>query len=314
LADLYREEIDAMAEPSVRRQLLLETHAMVAIRKGQMLRLTIAIFARNMGRAFHDFDLARARARGLAHARALDTSLNPVLASKDASENLRKLNRTYDLARALTRTHSYSRERALDIFSAHLRVLDMVPANDRKREYADLLVAVMKSRQPSLSSVPATIPVEWLLLPNASEQEYDACLAEMQQLRSAPDDWMRLQGVTTLLTLGAGSPKLFAEQSALIEKGIKHSQKFTFPAALHSETETPAFRAQLPDLFKLIFLHDPDDPQTHWLQPEFFDPSRPESKYFLSKPREFFILAADALDPKGETELGQWRRNIKDKG
>ncbi|MGH8547500.1 MAG: hypothetical protein ACRERU_02640 [Methylococcales bacterium] len=123
-----------------------------------------------------------------------------------------------------------------------------------------------------------------------------------------------MPGYTALLALGAGSPALFAEQNALVEKGIRQPAQFTFPAALRAETDTQVFRVQLPDLFKLIFLHDPDDPKTHWLQSKVFDPAHPASKYFLSKPCEFFILAADALDPKAETELGQWRRRIKDAG
>jgi hypothetical protein len=163
--------------------------------------------------------------------------------------------------------------------------------------------------------VPATAAIEKLLFaPYARAEEWDAALATMQQFTTAKDDWTRLQGFTALLSLGAGSPELLAQQNALIARGIKQPDQFTFPAALHAETETKAFRAQLPDLFQVIFLHDPDDPQTHWLQPEFFDPAQPESKYFLSKPREFLLLAADVLDPDGETELGQWRRGLKDKG
>jgi hypothetical protein len=64
---------------------------------------------------------------------------------------------------------------------------------------------------------------------------------------------------------------------------------------------------ELLEILDLIFLHDPDDP---WLKPELFDPSRPESRYFLSKPREFFIIAADTLDPEGKTELSQWLKRL----
>jgi hypothetical protein len=238
LADAYRKEIEEMTEISVQLQLLLEAHTLSAMRKGQVLRLTTAIFD-------PDSDRARARARALDRARALAASL----------------------------------------------------------------AGAISSPRPATQHLPATTKVEELLFaPEASAQQYNASRAAMQQLASASNDWARLQGVTALLSMGAGTPELLAEQNALIKKGVKQPHQFTFPAALHAETETEEFRAQMPDLFKLIFLHDPDDPETHWLQPEFFDPARPESKYFLSNPREFFILAADALDPNGKTELGQWRR------
>jgi len=113
----------------------------------------------------------------------------------------------------------------------------------------------------------------------------------------------RLISFSSLLALGEGTPNLCGERNDLIAKG----SKFTFPAGLHNETVKIEFRRQLPEIFDLILLQDPSDP---WLKPELFDSSRPESKYFLSKPREFFIIAADALDPKGETELSEWRKRL----
>jgi hypothetical protein len=130
---------------------------------------------------------------------------------------------------------------------------------------------------------------------------------ELRKLAGAKDDWTRLIAVSALLMLGEGTPELCVERNALLDKGVRQSADFTFPGYLHPETENERFREELPEILDLIFLHNPDDP---WLKPELFDPSRPESKYFLSKPREFFILAADTLDPKGETELSQWRKRL----
>src|SRR5262249_13072866 len=131
---------------------------------------------------------------------------------------------------------------------------------------------------------------------------------KLQEISKATDDWTRLLALSALLSLGEGTPEMCAERNVLLKKGIRSSKKFTFPKELHSETETTEFRKKLPELLEIIYLHNPDD---IWLWPEFFGASRPESKYFLSKPREFFILAADALDPEGETELGEWRRKQK---
>jgi hypothetical protein len=130
---------------------------------------------------------------------------------------------------------------------------------------------------------------------------------ELRKLAGAKDDWTRLVAVSALLMLGEGTPELCVERNALLDKGVRQSADFTFPGALHPETENERFREELPEILDLIFLHNPGDP---WLKLELFDPSRPESKYFLSKPREFFILAADTLDPKGETELSQWRKRL----
>ncbi len=130
---------------------------------------------------------------------------------------------------------------------------------------------------------------------------------ELRKLAGAKDDWTRLIAVSALLTLGEGTPELCDERNALLDRGVERPGQFTFPADLRAETGAEAFRNQLPEILDMIFAHTPGDP---WLKRELFDPSRPESKYFLSKPREFFILAADTLDPKGETELSQWRKRL----
>lgn len=326
LADVYRKEIDALPETVVRRRLLLESRALATIRNGQLFRLRTFIFtlvrARDFARA-HDFarafvfGLNRARERTLEFSRGRTLELARAHGF-DLGFDLGYANTgDFDLAHAYAYTLDFDLAQVLDpdfdLAHAHAHDPGLALGLDLALGRTLAQAGVLSSPRPELKNLPVVADAEWLLFaPNASAEVFDSITADLSSLTPAQDDWTRLQGLAALLTLGAGSPKLFAEQNALIEKGIKQPDQFTFPLALQAETETPEFRAQLPDLFKLIFLHDPDDPKTHWLQPEFFDPSHPASKYFLSNPHEFFILAADALDPSGETELGQWRRKVEE--
>ncbi|MGH9937564.1 MAG: hypothetical protein ACREAM_15050, partial [Blastocatellia bacterium] len=139
------------------------------------------------------------------------------------------------------------------------------------------------------------------------ESTIEPVTKELRKLAAAKDDWTRLVAASALLMMGYGTPEMCDERNALLDKGVRQPRQFTFPADLSAETGTEEFREQLPEILDLIFAHTPGDP---WLRRELFDPAQPESKYFLSKPREFFILAADALDPKGETELSQWRKRL----
>jgi hypothetical protein len=129
--------------------------------------------------------------------------------------------------------------------------------------------------------------------------------ARLQSLLHAQDDWSRLLACSALLTLGEGTPDLCRERNALIAKGFERGADFTFPKALRDETQKEEFRRRLSELLTLIFLQAPDQPS---LRPEYFDPANTTSRYFLSSPREFFAIAADVLDPKGETDLSKWRK------
>lgn len=305
LVDVYQREVAMLPKHSVRQQLLLEFYSLSVTQKEQILRLTIALFDYEVVRPFF-----HAGSFEVALNRVIAYSYNVVLAANTVM-HVRKPAMALAYAFSVSRTLARGYRQAIpvdhnfDYFLSHVRA----------RMLARPLATAITPFPSTAQNLPSTAQVEWLLFaPETPPNEYQDTITRTQQLTSAADDWTRLQGVTSLLSLGAGSPELLATQNTLIAKGVKQPAAFTFPVALHSETETPEFRAQLPDLFKLIFLHDPDDPETHWLQPEFFDPSQPVSKYFLSNPREFFILAADALDPNGETELGQWRRKIKDEG
>ena len=140
-----------------------------------------------------------------------------------------------------------------------------------------------------------------LFMPDAPTAKLQAKLRKLLRER---DDWSQLLASSALLMLGKGTPELCRDRNALLAKAIEHGSQFTFPAELCAETERNEFRNQLPELLHLTFLQT----TTHsWLRPEFFEPERPESAYFLSQPRKFFTLAAEVLDPGGDTELAKWR-------
>ncbi|MBI3651479.1 MAG: NACHT domain-containing protein [Acidobacteria bacterium] len=290
LADIYRQEIYATYDDTIRQHLFIEASVAAAFVISQLLRTVVAF-------------LRSALARGLARtlARDLERDLDRALA--------------IDLDGTLVRALAHALERVLD--RALVRALDPALAldlafylHDGQALHLDRALNAVAPR-PELkldkAGITSTFALsEWIFFaPDDFDKEGATLIKELTKLAQAPDDWTRLLAISALLSLGYGTPELCGERNALLEKGIKRSPQFTFPAALHPETETTEFRNQLPELFDIIFLHNPDDP---WLRPELFDPARPEAKYFLVKPREFFILAAEALDPEGETELTAWRK------
>jgi hypothetical protein len=150
---------------------------------------------------------------------------------------------------------------------------------------------------------------EWLAFQPDRESERLATIAVMQPFLQAEDDWTRLLAINNLITLSAGTPELVAERNRLCDKAMKQPDEFTFPADLREATKDKEW-FNLPEIIALIFLHgfDEDGKSDPFLKPEWFDPKNEESKFFLSPPREFFALAAEVLDPKGETELAKWRK------
>lgn len=145
---------------------------------------------------------------------------------------------------------------------------------------------------------------EWLALQPNREDERLKIISQLQPRLNANDDWTRLLSVNNLITLSAGTPELVAERNRLCDKAMQQPEEFTFPVELHEATQDKDW-FNLPEIIAIIFLHEPGDP---FLKPEWFDPKREESKFFLSPPREFFALAAEVLDPEGKTELAKWRK------
>lgn len=143
------------------------------------------------------------------------------------------------------------------------------------------------------------------LSPNIRKIEVAKCLTKIKNLLKAKDDWTTLLGMYGLLMLGEGSSELCQRVGDLLDKGIRFPNEFTFPEKVREAADSEEFRGNLPEIFWYIFIHDPERP---WLLPEMFDPNHPYSRFFLSKPREFYALAAEVLDPKGETELAKWRK------
>ena len=130
-----------------------------------------------------------------------------------------------------------------------------------------------------------------------------------RQAETADNDWARLQALNALLALGQGTPARCAARRALLEQGLAQPDTFSFPAPLAAAAAAPEFRAQLPELLQLVFLHSPENKADEdWVKPADFDPASPVARFFISEPREFFLHAAEVLDPQGETELGAWRR------
>ncbi len=298
LADVYRRELYTTFTNAAKHRLLVETIIASAIANSQLLRMAVALFACEPSSNYdHNFDTDLARE--LEHAlnrnltRDIDRALDCELGADLEPVLSRALNRILDR----------------DLARAAARVLARVLSPNANLHLADPLGLAMLSPPLEMPTNNATITfklaqAEWIFFaPYTFNDETPGLISQLQKLATAADDWRQLIAISALLTLGEGSPELCNEQNKLLDKGIMHSSKFTFPAELHSKTENDLFRKQLPEILDLIFLHDPDDP---WLKPELFDPSRPESKYFLTKPREFFLLAAEVLDPEGETKLRRW--------
>lgn len=147
--------------------------------------------------------------------------------------------------------------------------------------------------------------VEWLAFQPDCESQRLATLQQLHPFQKAKDDWTRLLAINNLITLSAGTPELVAERNRLCDLAMKTPEKFTFPDELVEATKDKEW-FNLPEIIAIIFLHEHGDP---FLKPEWFDPKSEESKFFLSTPREFFALAAEVLDPKGETDLAKWRKS-----
>jgi hypothetical protein len=120
-----------------------------------------------------------------------------------------------------------------------------------------------------------------------------------------PDDWTQLLASSALLTLGEGGPHLSYKRNELVAKGTRYTSQFIFPLMFQNKIHSKELLQQLPELFDLAFL---DRTNGSWLNPQFFDPLSPNSKYFLTSPHDFAALAAEVLDPRAETRLAQWRQ------
>jgi hypothetical protein len=229
------------------------------------------------------------------------------------------------LNRSLDKPWRWARDLALDIAlyqdsgalaRAQARALARVPDSGfaidlvRQLQPTHALAQATLLPRPRLSKANTEIAslaeAEWLFFsPGVPADEFNAARDRLHAMAAVEDDWTRVLALSALLMLGEGSPQLCLTRNELLEKGIKHSDAFTFSERLRPETDTPRFREELPEVLRLTFLHDPDDP---WLTPEKFDPSNPDSRFFLSTPREFYALAAEVLDPEGKTDLAKWHK------
>ncbi|HXU35017.1 MAG TPA: NACHT domain-containing protein [Blastocatellia bacterium] len=178
-------------------------------------------------------------------------------------------------------------------------------------QLASNLELAISSSKPKLSEenrkIAALADAECLFFsPKTSPKQFNITTRSLKEMTTAQDEWTQLLALSALLMLGAGTPKACGSRNELLDKAMRQPQAFSFPQKVRLETDTPAFHESLPKLMRMVFLHDPDDP---WLLPEKLDRSNPESRFFVSSPREFYALAAEVLDPEGKTELAEWRNS-----
>jgi hypothetical protein len=143
-----------------------------------------------------------------------------------------------------------------------------------------------------------------LYSPDATPENFEASLNKLSYLHRAEDDWTKLVAVSSLLMLGAGTPERCRERNGLLVKATQNPDEFTFPEEVRAIADTPEFHENVAEIVGQVFLHKPGQ---MWLLPELFDPTYPGSRLLLSKPREFYALAAEVLDPEGQTEMVKWR-------
>jgi len=280
------------------RHLLLAQGGLTLI-AGNSQIVKIGFLTRTLGQDMYWVQaLERARVQGQGGKRYLDMAqLLDLLQALDRALT-RVLNGALDrdriVTRALGRAFIVSRDPALtrDLAMA-LSTAITSPRLEQTEEYSDALVIIGAD-------------TEWLAFQPDREEERSATIAGLREFLSADDDWTRLQAINYLITLSAGTPELCAERNRLLDLALQETDKFTFPDALREVTQSQDFiTKEFPEAIRIIFLHEPGDPL---LKPEWFDPSREESRLFLSSPREFFAIAAEVLDPEGETELAKWRK------
>ncbi len=279
---------------SPRHHLLAQATLLLAASGSQILRT--AIMARSLAQ-FLDRSLDRSLAR------YLDRNLDWYLARHLDQSLDRSLARYF--ARSFTR-YSVLLDRSLDYLDRPL-AWHLVAAISSPR----LDSATVPTGKPKDALVTLSADADWLAFQPEQEPERLATIEALRQFlpaTKANDDWTRLLAINNLITLSAGTPELVAERNRLCDKAMKQPDEFTFPADLREATQDKEW-FNLPEVIAIIFLHgfDEDGKSDPFLKPEWFDPASEESKLFLSPPREFFALAAEVLDPKGETELAKWR-------
>jgi energy-coupling factor transporter ATP-binding protein EcfA2 len=279
---------------SPRHLMLAQAGLTIATSTSQIIRAIL--LARAQAQAL---DRAQARALALARARALD------------GDRALALVRALDRALARAQAQALDRAQARALALARAQALDLAWAQALNLAQARALSAAISSsrleqaEQDGDALIALGVDAEWLAFQPDRDQERAATIARLREFLSADDDWTRLQAINYLITLSAGTPELCAERNRLLDRALEETDKFTFPDTLREVTQSQDFIAkEFPEAIRIIFLHEPGDPL---LKPEWFDPRSEESRFFLSPPREFFALAAEVLDPNGETELAKWR-------
>jgi energy-coupling factor transporter ATP-binding protein EcfA2 len=285
LAALYRNALYPAPYLSPQEGLLAEIAVASGLAHSQLMRLAIGVLRGNLSRVGTGRHIAYALPFGYLRGsdenpagRARTVALSRVLPLRVPARDLAR-----DMARDLNEDGSGSAERALAQFLlfASQAAAPAVPPGDSRRS---LLAAAEDA----------------LFRPGANTQNL---IASLEGLAREPDDWSRLLAESALLTLGAGGPDLCSRRNELLSKGLENPESFSFPAAFRSVTDGKDFRHDFTALLILIFLG-----AEQWLKPEYFDPGRAESKFFLSRPGEFYAIAAEILERSPEEDpLAPWR-------
>ena len=105
----------------------------------------------------------------------------------------------------------------------------------------------------------------------------------------SPNHWTRLISLYYLLVLGKGSPERCAEFNSLLDHVVTEPRDFIFPQQLEQLMKSSEFfESELSVAMRLLFWHEPGDAL---FKPEWFDPARPESRFFLRDPQSLIALA-----------------------
>jgi hypothetical protein len=265
--------------------------------------LTLAASGNQIFRVALGAELSRSLSLSRSRSRSLSLSLS-------RSRSL-SLSRSWSLSRS--RSRSRSRSLSLSLSRSRSRSLSLSLSRSRSRSLS-LSLLIEALAEPRLEAarsgdalVEAGLDAEWLAWQPAREDECERAVERNRELlRGAGDDWTRLNALSNLLALGAGTPELCEQRNELLDRAMQRPASFTFPANVQKAAERADFN--LPEVVKIIFWHEPGDP---FLRPEWFAPGSEEARFLCATPRQLYALAAEILDPEGETALAQWRDDAK---
>jgi internalin A len=284
LVEIYRRALFSECDNTPRSLLLLEMGLALAITKSQILRLALALISRALPYKRGPYDRDGEDQRYLTSGNNdLNGSLRDAVTRALPRAPIRDLAR--DLAHDLAIDGSGTVERDLARFLSDAVESERPFPDLRKNNRLSTLLAAERALFAPYEGIKATNDLR----------------AKLETFLCKEDHWSRLLASSALLMLGEGSPKLCRTRNELLIEGLKRSNQFTFPSELHAETQSEDFRKQLPELLDLVFQQSRS---RRWLKSDLFDRNRAFSKYFVTKPHEFFDVAMGVLNNKQAAHHG----------